>query len=297
MFDHLNKLQADICLLQETHLAKSDCNRIKSPQYNQVFSANANTKQRGVCILIHKKISFIHNTTIADTEGRYIIINISIDNNPITIGNIYGPNSDDPTFFQSFFSAISDLTDCPVIIAGDFNTVLDPSIDRSGNLRNKPIWKSTSIIKQFMTDYGLADSWRLQHPSSREYSFFSPVHHSYSRLDFFLTSNSMISNTSQSTIHPIIISDHVPVTINWTMTRTHKTTPRWRFNASLLQDSQFDALIKKEWAFFLETNDSSELSPSLLWETGKTVLRGIIISFSVYKKNRTGKRDAFRTKN
>jgi len=155
----------------------------------------------------------------------------------------------------------------PVIIAGDFNSILDPSIDRSGNPGNKPIWQSTLTIKQFMTDYGLADSWRLQHPSSREYSFITPVHHSYSRLDFFLTSNSMISNISQSSIHPIIISDHAPVTINWTMTHTHKTTPRWRLNTSLLQDSKFDALIKKEWAFFLEMNDSPGLSSSLLWET------------------------------
>lgn len=33
-------------------------------------------------------------------------------------------------------------------------------------------------------------------------------------------------------------------------------------------------------------NDSPELSPSLLWEAGKAVLRGKIISFSVYKKGK-----------
>lgn len=110
MLDHLNKLQADICLLQETHLSKSDCNRIKTAQYNQIFTANYNSKQQGLCILIQKKkIPFVLNTTIVDPEGRYIIINISIDN-PITIGNLYGPMSDEPTFFQSFFSAITDLT-------------------------------------------------------------------------------------------------------------------------------------------------------------------------------------------
>ena len=134
-----------------------------------------------------------------------------------------------------------------------------------------------------MSDYGLADSWHLQHPSSREYSFFSPLHRSYSRLNFFLTSNSLISNITQSTIHPIIISDHAPVTIKWTRSCSHKTIPRWCFNTSLLQDPQFDSVIKKEWALFLEMNESPESSSSLLWETGKTVLRGIIISFSVHK--------------
>ena len=189
VLDHLDKLHADICLLQETHLSESDHNRIKSAQYNHVFAANYNSKQRGVCILIHKKNTFVHNATISDPEGRYIIINITIDNSPITMANIYGPNSDDPAFFQSFFSAISNMTDCPVIIAGDFNTVLDPSKDRSNNSKSKLTRQSTSTIKQFMSDYGLADSWRLQHPNIREYLFFSPVHRSYSRLDFFLTTD------------------------------------------------------------------------------------------------------------
>ena len=31
-------------------------------------------------------------------------------------------------------------------------------------------------------------------------------------------------------------------------------------------------------------NDSPKSSPTLLWETGKAVIRGEIISFSVYKK-------------
>ena len=69
VFNHLNKLQADICLLQETHLSESDYNKIKLSNYSHLFSAHYNSKQRGVCILINKKISFVHNTTITDPEG------------------------------------------------------------------------------------------------------------------------------------------------------------------------------------------------------------------------------------
>lgn len=286
VFNHLNKLQADICLLQETHLSESDYNKIKLSNYSHLFSAHYNSKQRGVCILINKKISFVHNTTITDPEGRFIIINISINNSPVTIGSLYGPNTDDPSFFQTFFSSISNFSNCPVIIAGDFNTVLDPTIDRCNSLGNKRIWKSAETIKQFMSDFGLGDSWRLQHPNSKEYTFFSPVHHSYSRIDFFLTSNSIISNISESKIHPIAISDHAPVTLQWNTTSQHKPTTRWRFNTSLLKDHDFDSYLKREWACFLELNDSPETSPSLLWETGKAVLRGKIISFSVYKKRK-----------
>lgn len=286
VFNHLDNLKADICLLQETHLSESDYTRFKPTQFSHLFSAHYNTKQRGVCILIRKNISFTHNTTITDPEGRFIIISISIDSTPVTIASVYGPNTDDPVFFQNLFSSISTLSDCPIIIAGDFNTVLDPTMDRSDLSKNKRIWQSTKTIKQFMNDFGLVDSWRLQHPDSKDYSFFSPVHHSYSRIDYFLTSNSIMSNITNSTIHPIVISDHAPVTFKWIKSNLQKPSSRWRFNTSLLQDPKFISFIRREWTLFLEMNVSPGSSPSLLWETGKAVIRGRIISYSVYNKKK-----------
>lgn len=215
VLNHLNDLKADICLLQETHLSDSDQDKFKSAQFSNSFSAPYNSRQRGVCILINKRVSFVHNTTIADPEGCFIIINISINNNQVTIGNVYGPNNDDPSFFLNFFNTISNVSNCPVIIGGDFNTTINPTLDKSNKITTNRTWQSSDTIKQFMSDLGLGDGWRLQHPSSREYSFYSPVHHSYSRIDLFLTSNSIISQISDSKIHPIIISDHAPVTFRW----------------------------------------------------------------------------------
>lgn len=43
-------------------------------------------------------------------------------------------------------------------------------------------------------------------------------------------------------------------------------------------------MIQREWASLLKMNDSPEISPSLLWETGKAVIRGKIISYSSHKK-------------
>lgn len=96
-----------------------------------------------------------------------------------------------------------------------------------------------------MSNFGLADSWWLQHPDSKDYSFFSPVQHSYSRIDFFLTSNSIIPNISDSTIHPIVISNHAPVTIKWDTTSPLKPPIWWRFNTSLLQDINFDSFTER----------------------------------------------------
>ena len=44
-------------------------------------------------MLIQKNISFIYNT-VTDPEGRFIIMNATINNSLITITSIYGPNND-----------------------------------------------------------------------------------------------------------------------------------------------------------------------------------------------------------
>ena len=75
-------------------------------------------------------------------------------------------------------------------------------------------------------------------------------------------------------IHPITISDHAPVSLSLTIQLHVRSPTRWRFNTSLLEDPDFISMIKKEWALFLEMNDSPEISPSLLWETGKAVISG-----------------------
>lgn len=142
-----------------------------------------------------------------------------------------------------------------------------------------------------MIDLGLGDSWRLTNPNSREYSYFSAVHKSYSRIDYFLTSNSLISDILNTTIHPIIISDHAPITITTDNRNDTKKSLRWRMNTSLLQDNEFNEYFKKEWAFFMETNDTPDISASTLWETAKVVLRGKIISYSTYKYKKEQSRE------
>ncbi len=83
-------------------------------------------------------------------------------------------------------------------------------LSTAGTQRN---WESTNIVKQYMSDYGLCDAWHSFHPNRREYTFFSHVHHSYSRLDYFLVSSSLLSDISDTEINPIAVSDHAAVSL------------------------------------------------------------------------------------
>lgn len=93
---------------------------------------------------------------------------LSLTYKKMTIANIYGPNTDDPQFFHTFFSSIANLPQSVIIIGGDFNTVIEPTQDESNTPSLFKPWQSTETIKQYMTVLGLKDSWRLTNPNSRE---------------------------------------------------------------------------------------------------------------------------------
>ena len=64
--------------------------------WKKVFHANGNQKKAGVAILISDKIDFKIKTSTRDIEGHYIMIKGSIQEEDITIVNIYAPNIEAP---------------------------------------------------------------------------------------------------------------------------------------------------------------------------------------------------------
>ena len=60
--------------------------------WKKIFHANRNQKKAGVAILISDKIDFKTKAVKRDKEGHYIMIKGSIQEENITIINIYAPN-------------------------------------------------------------------------------------------------------------------------------------------------------------------------------------------------------------
>ena len=98
--------------------------------WKKIFHANGNQKKAGVAILISYKIDFKIKNGTRDKEGHYIMIKGSIQEEDITIINIYAPNIGVPQYIKQVLTAIKEEIDSNTIIAGDFNTSLTP-MDRS----------------------------------------------------------------------------------------------------------------------------------------------------------------------
>ena len=94
----IQKQDSDICCLHETHIRPQDTYRLKVRQWKNIFHANGRQKKAGVAILISDKIDLKIKKITRDKEGQYIMIKGSIQEEDITIVNIYAPNIGAPQY-------------------------------------------------------------------------------------------------------------------------------------------------------------------------------------------------------
>ena len=78
--------------LQETHFRAEETYRLKVRRWENIFHANGKQKKAEATILISDKTDLKINKITKDKEGHYMMIKGSIQEEDITIGNIYAPN-------------------------------------------------------------------------------------------------------------------------------------------------------------------------------------------------------------
>ena len=81
------------------------------------------SKKAGVAILVSDKIDFKIKNATRDKEGHYVMINRSIQDEDITIINIYAPNIRALQYIRQLLTAIKEEIDSNTIIVGDFNKI------------------------------------------------------------------------------------------------------------------------------------------------------------------------------
>ena len=107
----IQKQDPSICCLQETHFRPRDTYRLKVRGWKKIFHANRNQKKAGVAILISDKIDFKIKDVTRDKEGHYIMMKGSIQEEDITIINIYAPNIGAPQYIRQLLTALKEEID------------------------------------------------------------------------------------------------------------------------------------------------------------------------------------------
>ena len=124
----IQKQDPYICCLQETHLKTRDIYRLKvraEKSYSMQIAKESRSSNTHT-----DKINFKIKAVKRDKEGHYIMIKGSIQEEDITIINIYAPNIGAPQYVRQMLTSLKREIDNNTIIVGDVNTPLT-LMDRS----------------------------------------------------------------------------------------------------------------------------------------------------------------------
>jgi ribonuclease HI len=182
-------------------------------------SRNTDSIGQGVAIVISKNlVPYIQQIT--RISGRLVLLEITRLSETIIVGTVYAPANPGLKENKSTIARIEnsiiqhiDQTVTPkrILIAGDWNAVMDPSQDRVLSHNDGEPAKPTSITpetklltklttKNQTLHKPLIDLWRFIHPDKIEYTHTVPVtgkqHPSRARLDFALASEQMAFSTT-----------------------------------------------------------------------------------------------------
>lgn len=289
IMSHLQDLRGDVVFLQETHLRSDEVLRIKRGRFSHLYHSKFNARARGAAILIRSNIPFEPEKVVADPAGRFVIVTGRLCSTQVILASVYAPNWDDEQFISKLFNSIPNIETYHIIVGGDFNFVQDAVLDRSSS-RPYSINNSAKLLTSIARELGLSDPWRSKFPNRKSFSFFSHVHHSYSRIDFFLLDNRLISNINSCEYHSIVISDHAPTSLDIQFPNYSRILKPWRFNSHLLSNDPLVDFLRSNIQLFFEINDTPDVSKGTLWEAFKAYLRGHIISYTTHLRKMTKSR-------
>ena len=114
----------------------------------------------------------------------------SIQEEHITIINIYAPNIGPPQYVRQMLTSMKGEINNNTLIVGDFNTLVTP-MDRS---TKQKINKETETLNDTIDQLDLIDIYRTFHHKIMNFNFFSSTHGNFSRIDHILGHKSSLGN-------------------------------------------------------------------------------------------------------
>jgi hypothetical protein len=103
----------------------------------------------------------------------------------------------------------------------------------------------------------MVDIYKVFHPTTRQYSFFSAPHGMCSKIDHILGYKGSLNKFKKIKITPCIISDHCGIKLDLNSKRNHrKYSSMWRLNNTLLKNQWVTEEIREEIKKFLDFNEN-----------------------------------------
>ena len=278
----------DFLIVQETHSCEATEKIWRSqwgPGANVIFS-HGTSQARGIALFITSKyVHTVQNVYICNT-GRTIIVDICDNQEVLTLAAIYAPNNDVPQYFDDLRELLKNRSDKKIII-GDYNLTLSVDLDRSNTYCNNN--RAKEKVESIMEEFCLKDVWRERNSDRKEYSWHkSGQINKASRIDFALISAGIDQQTKLVQYISSVMTDHRAIYVVIELAPNERGVGYWKFNTSLLRDSNFLDKMGKELECVLES--SIDTAPCQRWELiKKRIKRGI---YGIFTSQRARKQDS-----
>lgn len=238
LFALLHNRRYDFIFLQETHSIANDCNYWLNEWGGKGYFSHGTQLSRGVAILCKPSISYLVNYIVIDPDGRYVIVNVTVENVVLELINIYCHNLDRVDLIEKIGNIVRNHKWDSVIWGGDFNFVFNLDLDKVGGLQHTN-FRAREKLLSVMGEFDLVDIWRDRNPKGKMFTWHSNIDQAiHCRLDFFVVSRHLRTSISDSDILSLLGSDHSGVSLDLCLGVT-RGKGLWKLNTALLDDASY----------------------------------------------------------
>ena len=160
----------DVVCLQEAHVVSpAEASLWFSSAGFTVASSPGSNRSCGVIIL--SKPSCLMVNSWSDQDGRLLMGEFSYLSKIFHIVNVYAPNRNPER--NDFFDLVSSKMDItvPTVLCGDFNCVLDRSVDRRDAAQDDYSRESVWALSALFDSVAATDVWRYLNPTSSSFTW------------------------------------------------------------------------------------------------------------------------------
>ena len=171
VFAYLREKHFSIYCLQDTHFTKG-CEHIIRNQWGyDVYFNSFKSNSRGVAILFNNNFEYKVHKERKDNTGNFLALGIELEDINITLITLYGPNTDNPGFYDMISETVESFGYENIIICGDFNLVLNPTMDYDKSYKNINNPKARNKLLEIIESHALIDVYRELHQESKRYTW------------------------------------------------------------------------------------------------------------------------------
>ena len=180
-----------------------------------------------------------------------------------------------------FLTYVADNLDpgIPTVLAGDFNTIFNRSLDRCGSVAGDTSRESTANLTRLFEEACCEDIWRCLHPYSSGLTLSRADGSFSSRIDLIGCPLFWVPSVSVFDIVPCPFSDHCALVFSVSVPDVIPPGPGlWKLNVSILEEKEYFDVISNFWAQW-KHRKAVYSSLAKWWEDGKARIKGLTISY------------------